>query len=293
MTDIRYQTSDASTEPLLEVRDVHLSFKGVRAIDGISFQVFPRQLFAIIGPNGAGKTSIFNSINQVYRPQRGDILWKGRSILGLKPNKTAEMGIARTFQNIALFPHMTVIDNILTGRHVRMKRGWVAGFLWVGPAKREEMANRAKVEDIIDFLEIEQWRKYPVGLLPYGIQKRVELGRALAMDPELLMLDEPVAGMNLEETEDMARFVLDIQDELGIAMILVEHDMGLVMDIADRVMVVDFGKKIAEGEPGEVQRNPDVVRAYLGEEFQSAELQEAAAEASEASEPVTTAADSV
>ena len=293
MTDIRYQTSDASTEPLLEVRDVHLSFKGVRAIDGISFQVFPRQLFAIIGPNGAGKTSIFNSINQVYRPQRGDILWKGRSILGVKPNKTAEMGIARTFQNIALFPHMTVIDNILTGRHVRMKRGWVAGFLWVGPAKREEMANRAKVEDIIDFLEIEQWRKYPVGLLPYGIQKRVELGRALAMDPELLMLDEPVAGMNLEETEDMARFVLDIQDELGIAMILVEHDMGLVMDIADRVMVVDFGKKIAEGEPGEVQRNPDVVRAYLGEEFQSAELQEAAAEASEASEPVTTAADSV
>ncbi|HJR86365.1 MAG TPA: ABC transporter ATP-binding protein [Acidimicrobiia bacterium] len=278
--------------PLLEVRDVHLSFKGVRAIDGISFQVFPRQLFAIIGPNGAGKTSIFNSINQVYRPQRGDILWKGRSILGLKPNKTAEMGIARTFQNIALFPHMTVIDNILTGRHVRMERGWLAGSFWVGPAKREEMANRAKVEDIIDFLEIEQWRKYPVGLLPYGIQKRVELGRALAMDPELLMLDEPVAGMNLEETEDMARFVLDIQDELGIAMILVEHDMGLVMDIADRVMVVDFGKKIAEGEPGEVQRNPEVVRAYLGEEFQSAALQEAAAEASEASEPVTTAADS-
>lgn len=294
MSDIRFQTSDQNPDsaPLLEVRDVHLSFKGVRAIDGISFQVFPRQLFAIIGPNGAGKTSIFNSINQVYRPQRGDILWKGRSILGLKPNKTAEMGIARTFQNIALFPHMTVIDNILTGRHVRMKRGWLAGFLWVGPAKREEMANRAKVEDIIDFLEIEQWRKYPVGLLPYGIQKRVELGRALAMDPELLMLDEPVAGMNLEETEDMARFVLDIQDELGIAMILVEHDMGLVMDIADRVMVVDFGKKIAEGEPGEVQRNPDVVRAYLGEEFQSAELQEAAAEASEASEPVTTAADS-
>ena len=294
MSDIRFQTSDQNPDsaPLLEVRDVHLSFKGVRAIDGISFQVFPRQLFAIIGPNGAGKTSIFNSINQVYRPQRGDILWKGRSILGLKPNKTAEMGIARTFQNIALFPHMTVIDNILTGRHVRMKRGWLAGFLWVGPAKREEMANRAKVEDIIDFLEIEQWRKYPVGLLPYGIQKRVELGRALAMDPELLMLDEPVAGMNLEETEDMARFVLDIQDELGIAMILVEHDMGLVMDIADRVMVVDFGKKIAEGEPGEVQRNPDVVRAYLGEEFQSAELQEAAAEASEASEPVTAAADS-
>ena len=175
---------------------------------------------------------------------------------------------------------MTVIENILTGRHVRMKRGWLAGALWIGPAKKEEMANRHKVEDIIDFLEIEQWRKYPVGLLPYGIQKRVELGRALAMEPELLLLDEPVAGMNLEETEDMARFILDIQDELGIAILLVEHDMGLVMDIADRVMVLDFGRKIAEGLPAEIQRNPDVIRAYLGEDFQSKELEAAAAEAS-------------
>jgi branched-chain amino acid transport system ATP-binding protein len=266
--------------PLLEVRDIHLSFKGVRAIDGISFHVDGGELFAIIGPNGAGKTSIFNCINQVYSPQKGDIVWKGQSILGLKPNKTAELGIARTFQNIALFPHMTVIENILTGRHVRMKRGWLAGAIWVGPAKAEEMANRHKVEDIIDFLEIEQWRKYPVGLLPYGIQKRVELGRALAMEPELLLLDEPVAGMNLEETEDMARFILDIQDELGIAILLVEHDMGLVMDIADRVMVVDFGKKIAEGLPAAVQRNADVIRAYLGEDFQSKELEAAAAEAS-------------
>jgi branched-chain amino acid transport system ATP-binding protein len=268
--------------PLLEVRDIHLSFKGVRAIDGVSFHVDGGELFAIIGPNGAGKTSIFNCINQVYTPQRGDIVWKGASILGVKPNKTAELGIARTFQNIALFPHMTVIENILTGRHVRMKRGWLAGAIWVGPAKTEEMANRHKVEDIIDFLEIEQWRKYPVGLLPYGIQKRVELGRALAMEPELLLLDEPVAGMNLEETEDMARFILDIQDELGIAILLVEHDMGLVMDIADRVMVLDFGRKIAEDLPAAIQRNPDVIRAYLGEDFQSKELAAAAAEASEA-----------
>ena len=281
-SEIRGQGSDGS--PLLEVDDIALSFKGVRAIDGISFKVHAGELFAVIGPNGAGKTSIFNSINQVYHPQRGDIRWKGTSIMGLKPNKTAELGIARTFQNIALFPHMTVIENILTGRHVRMKRGALAGAFWIGPAKTEELANRAKVEEIIDFLEIEQWRKYPVGLLPYGVQKRVELGRALAMEPELLLLDEPVAGMNLEETEDMARFVLDIQDELSIAIILVEHDMGLVMDIADRVMVVDFGKKIAEGIPSEVQRNPDVVRAYLGEEFTSTELQEAAAEASEAAE---------
>ena len=254
---------------LLEVQDIHLSFKGVNAIDGVSFQVDDGELFAIIGPNGAGKTSLFNSINQVYHPQEGDILWKGESLSGLKPNITAERGIARTFQNIALYAHMTVIENILTGRHIRMSSGWLAGAFWWGKAKREEMENREIVEGIIDFLEIEQWRKYPVGLLPYGIQKRVELGRALAMDPELLLLDEPVAGMNLEETEDMARFILDVQDELGISIILVEHDMGLVMDIADRVLVVDFGKPIALGKPEEIQRNPNVIKAYLGEEVET------------------------
>jgi branched-chain amino acid transport system ATP-binding protein len=255
-------------EHLLSVEDVNLSFKGVKAIDGVSFHVDDGELFAIIGPNGAGKTSLFNSINQVYHPEDGDIKWKGESLMGLKPNLTAERGIARTFQNIALFPHMTVVENLLTGRHVRMTSGWLAGSVWFGKAKREEIENRAIVEDIIDFLEIEQWRKYPVGLLPYGIQKRVELGRALAMDPELLMLDEPVAGMNLEETEDMARFILDVQDELGIAIILVEHDMGLVMDIADRVLVVDFGRPIATGIPSEIQRDPNVIKAYLGEELE-------------------------
>jgi branched-chain amino acid transport system ATP-binding protein len=260
----------AEYEHLLEVRDIHLSFKGVKAVDGVSFHVDDGELFAIIGPNGAGKTSLFNSINQVYHPQQGDILWKGESLMGLKPNLTAERGIARTFQNIALYPHMTVLENILTGRHVRMASGWLAGSFWWGKAKREELENREIVESIIDFLEIEQWRKYPVGLLPYGIQKRVELGRALAMDPELLMLDEPVAGMNLEETEDMARFILDVQDELDIAIILVEHDMGLVMDIADRVLVVDFGSPIAVGQPAEVQANPNVIKAYLGEEAETA-----------------------
>ncbi len=267
---------------LLEVDEIHLSFRGVRAVDGVSFHVDDGELFSIIGPNGAGKTSIFNCLNGVYHPQQGDIRWEGKSILGLKPNKVAELGIARTFQNIELFPHMTVLENLLLGRHVRTRVAWLSGAVWFGKAKREEMANRAFVEDIIDFLEIESWRKYPVALLPYGIQKRVELGRALAMEPRMLLLDEPVAGMNLEETEDMARFVLDIREELGIAIILVEHDMGVVMDIADRVMVLDFGRMIAVGSPSEVQRNPDVVRAYLGEEFTSAELVSADDEASEA-----------
>lgn len=258
-----------STDPtkLLEIEDITLRFGGVTAIDGVGFHVNEGELFAVIGPNGAGKTSIFNSISQVYKPQEGDIRWKGESIMGHRPDAVARLGIARTFQNIALFGQMTVIDNILTGRHIRMKNNWLTGMLWLGPAKREEMKNRERVEDIIDFLEINEWRKHPVALLPYGIQKRVELGRALAMDPELLLLDEPVAGMNLEETEDMARFILDIREELGISMILVEHDMGLVMDIADRILVVDFGKPIGTGLPSEIQENPDVIAAYLGADF--------------------------
>jgi len=255
------------SEHLLEFSNVSLSFKGVKALVDMSFTVNEHELFAVIGPNGAGKTSTFNCLNGVYKPQEGDIRWKGESIIGWRPDKIAELGIARTFQNIELFPHMTVIENIELGRHIRTNVGWLAGAVWLGKAKKEEIANRAMVEDIIDLLEIESWRHHPVGMLPYGIQKRVELGRAIAMQPELLLLDEPVAGMNLEETEDMARFILDIREELKIAMILVEHDMGLVMDIADSVLVLDFGEVIAVGPPEVIQKDENVIKAYLGEEL--------------------------
>ena len=268
-TGLRWaRRSDAGDyEHLLEFRDISLSFGAVQALDDITFHVDDGELFAVIGPNGAGKTSTFNCLNGVYKPQNGDILWKGESVLGMRPDRVASLGVARTFQNIELFAHMTVRENISTGQYVRTKTGWLSGAIWLGPAKKEEMQVRARVEDIIELLEIEAWRAYPVGMLPYGIQKRVELGRALAMEPELLLLDEPVAGMNLEETEDMARFILDIRNELGIAMILVEHDMGLVMDIADRVLVLDFGEVIAQCTPEMVQQDPKVIKAYLGEDL--------------------------
>lgn len=257
----------STADPVLTVHDVHLSFAGLKAVSGVSFDVRPRELFAIIGPNGAGKTSIFNVLSGVYRPQSGTVTFRGNDILRRPPHQIAVMGIARTFQNIELFSNLTVLDNLMLGRHHHLRYGPLAAFAWLGKARREEIANRAIVETVVDFLELERWRRYPVGLLPYGVQKRVELGRALAMEPALLLLDEPVAGMNLEETEDMARFMLDIRDELDIPIVMVEHDMGLVMDLADRVLVMDFGVPIATGTPDEVQRDPNVVRAYLGEEL--------------------------
>ncbi|MFC0629277.1 ABC transporter ATP-binding protein [Kribbella deserti] len=256
---------------ILTFEDVVLSFSGVTALNGVSFEVGEGELFAVIGPNGAGKTSIFNVLSGVYRPEQGKVRFKAEEdedvdLLGKRPSQIAKLGIARTFQNIELFSNLTVIDNLMLGRHHHHPYGVLQAFAWFGTARQNELTNRAKVEEIVDFLELEQWRRLPVGLLPYGVQKRVELGRALASEPRLLLLDEPVAGMNLEETEDMARFILDIRDELGLAMVMVEHDMGLVMDLADRIMVIDFGRPIRTGRPREVAADPDVIRAYLGEE---------------------------
>jgi branched-chain amino acid transport system ATP-binding protein len=252
--------------PVLSVQDVHLRFGGLKALRGVSFDVRPDELFAIIGPNGAGKTSIFNCLSGVYRPQEGSISFLGEDLRRRSPEQIARAGVARMFQNIALFENLTVLDNLMLGRHPHIEYGTFSAFLWLGKARREEVRHREVVEEIVEFLGIEQYRKAHVGALPQGVKKRVELGRALAMEPKLLLLDEPVAGMNVEETEDMARFIVDIGRELSIAMVLVEHDMGLVMDLADRVLVLDFGAPVAVDVPAEIQRNPDVIKAYLGEE---------------------------
>ena len=251
----------------LRVEDIHLSFGGLKALNGVSVGIKEGEIFSIIGPNGAGKTCLLNCINRFYHPEQGRIFFEGQDISKLKAHRIASLGIARTFQNVELFGHMSVLDNIKLGGHVHLKSGFLSGGIYYGRSKHEEMTFRKQIEEqIIDLLEIEQIRKKMVHTLPYGFQKRVELARALAMKPKVLLLDEPATGMNLEETEDMARFILDINEAWRVTIILVEHDMGVVMDISDRLCVLDFGQKIAEGVPEEIRNNEQVIKAYLGEE---------------------------
>ncbi|MGE8671069.1 MAG: ABC transporter ATP-binding protein [Achromobacter mucicolens] len=264
---------------MLDMQNISLSFGGVKALTDISFNVREHEIRAIIGPNGAGKSSMLNVINGVYTPQQGGIEFRNQRFSRMNPRRAAEMGIARTFQNLALFKGMSVLDNIMTGRNLRMKSGLLAQAFRLGPAEREEIQHREFVENIIDFLEIQAYRKTPVGRLPYGLQKRVDLGRALAMEPRLLLLDEPMAGMNIEEKQDMSRFILDVNDEFGTTIVLIEHDMGVVMDISDRVVVLDYGKKIGDGKPDEVRANEDVIRAYLGVGGEAASAKDAVAQA--------------
>ncbi len=256
------ETSPA--EAILEVENVSLRFGGVQALSEVSFDVQSGEVRAIIGPNGAGKSSMLNVINGFYHPQEGSITFKGVTRRRMRTHEAAAQGIARTFQNIALFRGMTTLDNIMTGRNLKMKRNFLLQALYLGPARREEMEHREFAERVIDFLEIQAIRKTPVSRLPYGLQKRVELGRALAAEPDMLLLDEPMAGMNTEEKEDMCRFILDVNGEFGTTVVLIEHDMGVVMDISDRVVVLDYGRLLADGTPDEVRRNPLVIDAYLG-----------------------------
>jgi len=249
----------------VEIREVSKSFGGVQAVSGVSLDVNGGEITSVIGPNGAGKTTVLNMISGFYHPDRGRILLDGADITNLSPSYVAARGVARTFQNIALFRGMTVLDNLMLGRHVRMKAGVFSSFVYWGLAQKEEVRNRRRIEDLIDFLKIQDLRRRPTGSLAYGLQKRVELGRALALDPKVLLLDEPMGGMNQEEKEDMARFILDVNEEWGTTIILIEHDMGVVMDVSDRVAVLDMGQKIAEGTPDEVKANPRVIKAYLGE----------------------------
>ncbi len=249
---------------ILDIQNISLRFGGVKALTDISFNVREHEIRSIIGPNGAGKSSMLNCINGVYTPSEGSITFRGQTFAHMNSRQVAEMGVARTFQNLALFKGMSVIDNIMTGRNLKMNCNLLQQAFHLGPARREELAHREFVENIIDFLEIQAYRKTPVGQLPYGLQKRVDLGRALAMEPQVLLLDEPMAGMNVEEKQDMCRFILDVNDEFGTTIVLIEHDMGVVMDISDRVVVLDYGKKIGDGIPDDVRNNEDVIRAYLG-----------------------------